>query len=76
MVDVHEKGGIILLSSKEVMQLEDILGMEQTTVNVLNNFANTIQCTQSKQLFQQMAQKNQQHFQTLSKHLSAGQKLQ
>jgi len=65
-----------LLSSKEVMQLEDLLGMEQTTVNALNNFSNTIQCTQSKQLFQQMAQKNQQHFQTLSKHLSAGQTLQ
>ena len=65
-----------MLSSKELMQLEDILGMEQTSVNALNNFANTIQCTQSKQLFQQMAQKNQQHFQTLSKHLSAGQTLQ
>jgi len=43
---------------------------------VLNNLANTIQCTQSKQLFQQMAQKNQQHFETLSKHLSAGQTVQ
>jgi len=75
-MDIIEKGGIVLLSSKEVMQLEDILGMEQTTVNVLNNLANTIQDNQSKQLFQQMAQKNQQHFQTLSKHLSAGQTLQ
>lgn len=65
-----------MLSSKEVMQLEDILGLEQTTVNVLNNLANTTQDNQSKQLFQQMAQKNQQHFQTLSKHLSAGQNLQ
>ena len=75
-MDIIEKGGIVLLSSKEVMQLEDILGMEQTTVNVLNNLANTIQDNQSKQLFQQMAQKNQQHFQTLSKHLSSGQTLQ
>jgi len=65
-----------LLSSKEVMQLEDVLGMEQNSVQVLNNLANTTQCTQCKQLFQQMAQKNQQHFQTLSKHLSAGQPLQ
>lgn len=70
------RGGILMLSSKELMQLEDILGMEQTSVNALNNFANTIQCNQSKQLFQQMAQKNQQHFQTLSKHLNAGQTLQ
>ena len=65
-----------MLSSKEVMHLEDALGMEQTTVNALNYFANTTQDNQCKQLFQQMAQKNQQHFQTLSKHLSAGQKLQ
>ncbi len=70
---VHKKGGIEMLSSKEVMQLEDILGMEQTTVNALNNFANTIQCSQSKQLLQQMAQKSQQHFQTLSKHLTSAQ---
>lgn len=62
-----------MLSSKEVMQLEDVLGMQQTTVTALNNFANTSQDNQSKQLFQQMAEKNQQHFQTLSKHLSASQ---
>jgi len=65
-----------VLSSKEVMELEDMLGMEQTSVSALNHFANTTQDNQSKQLFQQMAQKNQQHFQTLSKHLSAGQTLQ
>lgn len=76
MIEVQEKGGIALLSAKEVMQLDDALGMEQNSVQVLNNLASTIQCTQSKQLFQQMAQKNQQHFQTLSKHLSAGQTLQ
>ena len=62
-----------MLSSKEVMQLEDVLGLQQTTVNVMNNFANASQDNQSKQLFQQLAQKNQQHFQTLSKHLSASQ---
>lgn len=65
-----------MLSSKEVMQLEDLLGMEQTTVNVLKGFASNIQCQQSKQLFQKMAKKNQEHFQTLNKHLSAGQTLQ
>jgi rubrerythrin len=65
-----------MLSSKELMQIEDFLDMEQTCVKTLNYFANNIQCAQSKQLFQQMAQKNQQHFQTISKHLSAGQTLQ
>lgn len=65
-----------MLSSKEVMQLEDFLEMEQSSVKSLNHFASTIQCQQTKQLFQQMAQKNQQHFQTLSKNLSMGQTLQ
>jgi rubrerythrin len=67
---------MVMLSSKEVMQLEDFLGMEQNSVKCLNHFADTIQCNQTKQLFQQMAQKNQQHFQTLSKHLSMSQTLQ
>ena len=65
-----------MLSSKEVLQLEDFLGMEQTTVNILKGFASNIQCQQSKQVFQKMAQKNHEHFQALSKHLSAGQTLQ
>jgi ferritin-like metal-binding protein YciE len=65
-----------MLTSKEVMQLEDFLGMEQSFVKSLNHLASTIQCNQTKQLFQQMAQKNQQHFQTLSKHLNVSQTLQ
>lgn len=65
-----------MLSSKELMQLEDFLTMEQTCVKTLNYFASSMQDTQSKQLLQQMAQKNQQHFQTISKHLNAGQTLQ
>lgn len=58
------------------MQIEDFLGMEQTNVKMLNYFATNVQDNQVKQLFQQMAQKNQQHFQTISKHLNAGQTLQ
>lgn len=65
-----------MLTSKELMHLEDFLGLEQSSVNTMNYFANQIQCKQSKQLFQQIAQKNQQHFQTISKHLNAGQTLQ
>jgi rubrerythrin len=65
-----------MLSSKEVMQLEDILGFEQNAVNTLNFLAKNIQDNQSKQLLQQLAQKNQQHFQNLCKHLNAGQNLQ
>ncbi len=65
-----------MLSAKELMHLEDFLNMEQSTVKMLNYFSGTVQDSQAKQLFQQAAQKNQQHFQTLSKHLNAGQTLQ
>lgn len=65
-----------MLSQKELLQVEDFLNMEQTTVKSLNYFATNVQDNQVKQLFQQMAQKNQQHFQTISKHLNAGQTLQ
>jgi rubrerythrin len=70
------KGGILMLSQKELMQVEDFLTMEQSTIKALNQFATMVQDSQTKQLFQQMAQKNQQHFQTISKHLNAGQSLQ
>lgn len=65
-----------MLSSKELMHLEDFLGMEQTCAKTMNFFASNVQDTQIKQVLQQIAQKNQQHFQTMSKHLNAGQNLQ
>ncbi|MCX7781541.1 MAG: ferritin-like domain-containing protein [Negativicutes bacterium] len=65
-----------MLSSKELMHLEDFLGMEQTSVKAFNHFANMTQDSQSKQMLQQMAQKCQQNFQTVSRHLNAGQNLQ
>ena len=65
-----------MLSSKELMHLEDFLSMEQTSVKMLGYFANSAQDGQTKQLLQQMAQKNQQNFQNVSKHLNAGQNLQ
>ncbi|HMM21982.1 MAG TPA: ferritin-like domain-containing protein [Selenomonadales bacterium] len=65
-----------MLSAKELMHLEDFLSMEQANVKTLNHFANELQDNQAKQLLQQLAQKNQQNFQTISKHLNAGQNLQ
>jgi Domain of unknown function (DUF892). len=65
-----------VLTSKELLQLEDFLTMEQACVKTLNHFANELQDNQAKQLLQQLAQKNQQNLQTISKHLSAGQNLQ
>jgi len=65
-----------VLSSKELMHLEDFLGMEQNCTKTMNYFASSVQDTQAKQLFQQASQKSQQHLQTMSKHLNAGQNLQ
>lgn len=64
------------MTLKELMQLEDSLTMHQTCVKTLNHFANELQDSQARQMLQQMAQKHQQHVQTLSKHLNAGQTLQ
>jgi rubrerythrin len=58
------------------MHLEDFLGMEQTCSKTMSFFANNVQDAQTKQLFQQLAQNSQQHVQTISKHLNAGQNLQ
>lgn len=65
-----------MLSAKELMHLEDFLTMEQSCSKTFNHFANQLQDSQAKQLLQQMAQRNQQNFQTISKHLSSGQNLQ
>lgn len=65
-----------MLTSKELLQLEDFLTMEQSCVKTFNHFASELQDNQAKQLLQQLAQKSQQNLQTISKHLSAGQNLQ
>ncbi len=65
-----------MLTSKELMHLEDFLALEQSCGKNFNNLSNLAQDSQSKQVLQQLAQKNQQHFQTISKHLNAGQNLQ
>lgn len=65
-----------MLTQKELLHLEDFLGGEQSCVKTMNHLASTVQDNQCKQLFQQFAQKGQQHFQTVSKYLNNGQKLQ
>ncbi len=70
------KGGIHVLTSKELLHLEDFLGMEQSCAKTMNYLAGNAQDAQVKQLFQQFSQKSQQNFQTMSKHLNAGQNLQ
>jgi rubrerythrin len=41
----------------------------------MNHVAAELTDSQAKQLCQQFAQREQQHFQTMSKHLNAGQKM-
>lgn len=65
-----------MLSDKELMQLEDFLNMEQSFIKSMYYIANNIQDNQTKQLFQQVASKTQQDFDTASKHLTAGKSLQ
>lgn len=65
-----------MLSDKELLHMEDYLDMGQTCVKTMNYFAANIKDAQAKQIFQQIAQKSQQHFQTISKYLNTGQTLQ
>lgn len=65
-----------MLTEKELMLLGDYLKQSQSSAESMNNFANTLEDVQCKQLFQQMAQKDTQNAQTLSKHLNAGQNIQ
>lgn len=58
------------------MLLGDYLKQAQSSSDSMNNLANILQDVQCKQLFQQIAQKDAQNAQTLSKHLNAGQTIQ
>lgn len=64
-----------MLTDKELMLLGDYLKQAQSSAESMNNFANTLQDAQCKQLFQQIAQKDMQNAQSLSKHLNAGQNI-
>lgn len=64
-----------MITQKELMLLDDFLSHVQTTSDIMNHVAAELTDSQAKQLCQQFAQREQQHFQTMSKHLNAGQKL-
>ena len=65
-----------MLTNKELMLVEDFLTEAQNSSESMNNLANSLQDAQTKQLFQQMAQKNSQNAQMISKHLNAGQSIE
>ena len=72
---MEERRGM-MLTNKELMLMEDFLTEAQNSSESMNNLANSLQDAQTKQLFQQMAQKNSQNAQMISKHLNAGQSIQ
>ena len=69
------KGESLVITQKELMLLDDFLSHVQTTSDIMNHVAAELTDSQAKQLCQQFAQRGEQHFQTMSKHLNAGQKM-
>ncbi|WIW71126.1 MULTISPECIES: ferritin-like domain-containing protein [Anaerosinus] len=65
-----------MLTEKELLLMEDFLNAAQSSSDSMNNLANSLQDAQTKQLFQQISQKNSQNAQMISKHLNAGQNIQ
>ena len=65
-----------MLTEKELLLMEDFLNAAQSSSDSMNNLANSLQDAQTKQLFQQISQKNRQNAQMISKHLNAGQNIQ
>ena len=65
-----------MLTEKELLLIEDFLNAAQSSSDSMNNLANSLQDAQTKQLFQQISQKNSQNAQMISKHLNAGQNIQ
>lgn len=65
-----------MLTEKELLLMEDFLSAAQNSSDSMNNLANSLQDAQTKQLFQQISQKNSQNAQMISKHLNAGQNIQ
>lgn len=62
-----------MLTEKELIQLGDCLKQTQNSAEMMNNLATNLQDMQSKQIFQQIAEKDNQNAQLLGKHLNAGQ---
>lgn len=64
------------MTSKELMHVEDFLSMTQNCAKTFQHLASEMQDSSAKQMLQQLAQKQQQHVQTISKHLTNAQSLQ
>lgn len=65
-----------MITQKELMMLDDFLAHTQTTSQIMEHVAMQLTDSQSKQLCQQFAQREEAHFQTMSKYLNGGLKMQ
>ncbi|MDI3482117.1 MAG: hypothetical protein PWQ97_1772 [Tepidanaerobacteraceae bacterium] len=60
------------LTQKEKLQLQDALSHEKICITKYNNYANQVQDTEIASLFRNLASREQQHADTLTKLLQQG----
>ncbi len=60
------------LTQKETMLLQDALSHEEICVMKYNNYANQVQDTEIASMFKDLANREQQHIDTLNKLLQQG----
>ena len=60
------------LTQKEILYLKDALSHEQICVTKYNNYANQLQDTELSTMFKNLANREQQHIDTINKLLQQG----
>jgi rubrerythrin len=60
------------LTQKEISYLKDALSHEQICVTKYNNYANQMQDTELSSMFKNLANREQQHIDTINKLLQQG----
>ncbi len=60
------------LTQKETLYLQDAISHEQICVMKYNNYANQVQDTEISSMFRNLANREQQHIETINKLLQQG----
>jgi len=60
------------LTQKEILYLQDAISHEQICVMKYNNYANQVQDTELSSMFKNLANREQQHIDTINKLLQQG----
>ena len=63
---------MLQLTQKEILQLQDALSHEKICVTKYNNYANQVQDQALKTMFQDLANREQQHVDTITQLLQQG----